>query len=57
MVAGNLVDTLAGARNEGDPGTASAQLVHERQAEAGGASGDGDSVGSGVLGFMRHSTS
>ena len=45
MVAGNLVDALAGARNEGDTGAASAQLAHERKAEAGGASGDGDSYG------------
>ena len=43
MVAGNAVDALAGAGDEGDAGAAAAELAHEREAETGGASGDGDS--------------
>ena len=43
MIACDSVDVLAGARDEGDARAALVQLAHEREAETGGAAGNGNS--------------
>ena len=58
MIACDAVDALAGARNEGDAGAAAAQLAHEREAQTGGAAGDGNSKivhAVAIEAFMRRS--
>jgi hypothetical protein len=61
MIARNAVDALAGARNEGDAGATSVKLTHEREAETGCASCDGNSEivhgGSSEIVQVAHSTS
>ena len=43
MIACDTVDVLTGARDEGDARAAFVQLAHEREAETGGTTGNGNS--------------